>query len=150
MNTRGEPVVPAFTISVLGSSWNALIFGFILSSFLCLSSSWHSILPWACHYIERDSKGARMRKKKRIIWTAVHRNCKFWDIIDLPHLIKTDQIWLLTEDGKPEDDEGGGGGGGHAASLRSGEGEALRTQPALWSRATCCPTIYINSTSGET
>ena len=92
-----------------------------------------------------------MRTKKR----KLHERLLFTEILNsgtdrlASSVFRTEQKWLLTEDGEPEDDEGGGGGG-HAASLRSGEGEALRTQPALWSRATCCPTIYINSTSGET
>ena len=37
----------------------------ILSSFLSLSISWHTILPCSCQYMEKENKRARMRQRNR-------------------------------------------------------------------------------------
>ena len=56
-----------FTISVYGSSCKSYILVFGLSAFLSASSHWHPILRLgeAYEYIERGSKGVRMRPKNK-------------------------------------------------------------------------------------
>ena len=49
-----------------------VFFSLILSSFHSLSISWHSILTWGYQYLERESKGARMRLKKRKIYELLY------------------------------------------------------------------------------
>ena len=63
MNTRGEPVVPAFTISVLGSSCNFLCFGHIFAPLFSVFIKRHPQGSMGCQEIDREKKEKRMRPK---------------------------------------------------------------------------------------
>ena len=63
MNTRGEPVVPAFTISVLGSSCNFLCFGHIFAPLFSVFIKRHPHGSMGCQEIDREKKEKRMRPK---------------------------------------------------------------------------------------
>ena len=60
-------IVRVLTSSVLGSSCNSLIFGLILSSFLCLPFSCHFILPWGMLLNRKRTQSSQNEAEKEII-----------------------------------------------------------------------------------
>ena len=76
LTSEASPIVVDFTISVYGSLCYSLCFALLLSSFLSISISWHSFLPWGCHYIEREQQRNQEEAKKEILYFMNSRTQK--------------------------------------------------------------------------